>query len=104
MKQNDLPLDCSPYNETSMRAAYNASALPELGYPFERAMRDDAMKRCLANVSDALRPNPVPGDFEIPESIRKRQCSRCEHRAMPDSDLCYVCHGREVVPQPWKCD
>ena len=80
MKQNDLPLDCSPYNETSMRAAYNAS------------------------VSDALRPNPVPGDFEIPESIRKRQCSRCEHRAMPDSDLCYVCHGREVVPQPWKCD
>ena len=40
----------------------------------------------------------------IPVSIRKRQCSRCQRGAMPDSDLCWYCYGREVVPEPWKCD
>ena len=54
MKQEALPLECSPGAEENLRRAYHASALPELNYTFERAMRDPAMRRCLRNVAEAL--------------------------------------------------
>ena len=54
MKQEALPLECNPENEASLRVVWQRSPLPGLGYTFERAMADDAMKRCLVNLSRVM--------------------------------------------------
>lgn len=41
MNQPGLPLDCNPENEANLRRVFQQTALPKLGYTYERAIHSD---------------------------------------------------------------
>jgi hypothetical protein len=50
-EQQSLPLPDAPDSESSLRGAFERSPLRALGYTFERALRDELIRRCLVNVN-----------------------------------------------------
>lgn len=84
-----------------------------MGYPVAPCLKDiaDAGNMTLQDFIDKLMRADTPYlgknlelGFEIPASIRKRECSQCARQAELDSDLCWDCYARNAVPQPWKCE
>ena len=49
--QPELDLGLSPSAEPSLRAAFQATALPRLGYTYDRALRIPAIRICLTRVA-----------------------------------------------------